>query len=164
MPPPFPSIPQPMAFDDWAQLPDPFFSADVEATTTAIINDAAFTERLAYGRSAGKLSGYWFYVTLASAREEEDFVARYETWRLRATGDHLLVIAGLTDKPPDCGTPTTPLCPPDDILRGRRDFLRDLLAGPGADAADLAAAERRVDDLLATLLDALIEPVLDRYR
>jgi len=169
-----------VAYADWkatasAADKDKLFAGlpDDASSYTRVVNYAAGNKaRYAYGaRLAGTradttpiLGGvYYFHISFSDdaqgTNDIEEFGCTHGAWAMtRAHGTHEFAVdlLAVDDTPPKCGTPYTPTCPPDPLVQGTARYLRDLRAGPGANAAELALAAAEVDDfLLATITSAL---------
>jgi hypothetical protein len=151
MPPPFSNIKDPMTYDEWTQSGRPLFPNGTSISFTRAYDHATEAGmRIVYGFT--KKQEFWFFMKMTPS-EERAFWGSYGGWLDNQTGSH--EFGAFAGKPPTCGTPNTPTCPPPPRLEGAIENLTELLAGAGATKEQLAAAREKVLEMLATTCDGV---------
>lgn len=149
MPPPYKQINTPTPYATWAASKQLFPDGTMLSRTRAYEDPTDATMRIAYGNT--QADDFWFLVRMTPDQEKE-FWSIYAAWRDKQKGTH--EFGAYARKPPTCGTPNTPTCPPDPPIAGAMEHLAELVAGPGATAAELDAARIKVGDLVIEMLES----------
>lgn len=149
MPPPYAQIDPPTPYADWVQTKELFPDGAKDTHTRSYDHKTLADKRIVFGFIAK--NEFWFFVIMTQA-EEQEFWGIYRDWRARQTGAH--EFAAYSRKPPACGTPNTPICPPPgDEIGDALDFLAELAAGPGATKAEILVKREKAHDMVMKTID-----------
>jgi len=122
------SIEKPTPFAEWMKTKALFDDA-ATATETQVTDGPEPGLRYACGKSS---AGWCFYIAMTSD-EEPVFWEVYRGWLNRHQGAHHHVAVVNSRKPPNCGTPDTPVC--EGLIGPTAQLALDPTASHGVHAA-----------------------------
>jgi hypothetical protein len=148
------------SYDEWVAGGRKLYADTATKTSTFVINDdgGKAPPRFGYGKDAAA-DGFPFAVQLDNDQQEKDFKTTFNNWKASRPAEqrHVYVSDPVGKPPPDCGTPSTPICPPPpSLVKGVAD-LRDLMIGFGRSPEEQAAAEARIYAFLRSVLEQTVK-------
>ena len=154
-PPPYEQIKPPWPYELWKEKKELYPDGTKVTRTVAYDHPDTDGMRVVWGQTNPK--AFWFHIEMTPAQEIE-FWTIYGTWHAKAdNAKNTHEFASSATKPKDCGTPTTPPCPPPSALDSAIGDLAQLAAGPGAPEPQIEVKRSQITQMLVNLVKSTIK-------